>query len=152
MKSNCLTCGIEFYFSPSQKTGKYCSNKCQQKYQQKKVIDDWKKDSNTGVMSGFRLKSGIRGYLLEKYNHQCSSCGWNKVNPSTGKSPLEIDHIDGNPDNNTKENIRMLCPNCHSQTDTFGVKNKKSKHSQRNIYRRKNYRNNALNANPPENA
>lgn len=47
MKSNCLTCGIEFSFRPSQKTGKYCSNKCQQKYQQKKVIDDWKKDSNT---------------------------------------------------------------------------------------------------------
>ena len=60
MKSNCLTCGIEFSFNPSQKTGKYCSNKCQQKYQQKKVIDDWKENPDTGVKTGYRLKSGIR--------------------------------------------------------------------------------------------
>ena len=58
-----------------------------------------------------------------------------------------FDHIDGNPDNNTKDNIRMLCPNCHSQTDTFGVKNKKSKNTQRNIYRRKNYRDKTSNVN-----
>jgi hypothetical protein len=32
---------------------------------------------------------------------------------------LEIDHIDGNYHNNLAENLRYLCPNCHTQTDNF---------------------------------
>ena len=36
---------------------------------------------------------------------------------------LQIDHIDGDFLNNEKENLRFLCPNCHSQTKTFGSKN-----------------------------
>lgn len=37
---------------------------------------------------------------------------------------LELDHIDGDKFNNTLENLRILCPNCHSQTSTFRGKNK----------------------------
>ena len=146
MKSNCLTCDIEFSFSPSQKTGKYCSNKCQQKYQSNKLLTEWltgEYDSNNGIPPKVAKK-----WISENQNHKCLMCGiqeWNNK-PIT----FQFDHIDGNPDNNTKDNIRMLCPNCHSQTDTFGVKNKKSKNTQRNIYRRKNYRDNASNANLAE--
>ena len=37
---------------------------------------------------------------------------------------LQLDHIDGNPNNHRLENLRLLCPNCHSQTDTWCGKNK----------------------------
>jgi 5-methylcytosine-specific restriction endonuclease McrA len=37
---------------------------------------------------------------------------------------LELDHINGISNDNRKENLRWLCPNCHSQTETFGGKNK----------------------------
>ena len=124
MKSNCLTCEKEFLYKSSQQTGKYCSNKCQQKYQKNKVVEDWKADSITGVKSGYRLKASVRDYIFNKYNHQCSFCGWNEVNKSTGKSPLEVDHIDGNCSNNKEDNLRLLCPNCHSLTSNYKALNK----------------------------
>ena len=37
----------------------------------------------------------------------------------------ELDHIDGNSNNHRLENLRVLCPNCHSQTTTFRAKNKR---------------------------
>ena len=42
-----------------------------------------------------------------------------------GKSiVLQLDHIDGDSSNHTKNNLRFLCPNCHSQTDTWCGRNK----------------------------
>lgn len=38
---------------------------------------------------------------------------------------FDLDHIDGDRFNNTKENVRLLCPNCHSQTETFRGRNVK---------------------------
>jgi ribosomal protein L44E len=55
---------------------------------------------------------------------KCDECGieeeWNNKPLS-----LELDHIDGDKHNNKRTNLRYLCPNCHSQTSTFRVKNYK---------------------------
>ena len=52
----------------------------------------------------------------------CSECGISEWN---GKSiSLELDHIDGVRTNHKLENLRLLCPNCHSQTDTYRSKNR----------------------------
>lgn len=40
---------------------------------------------------------------------------------------LELDHVDGDRLNNTRENLRLICPNCHSTTPTFRRRNAKSK-------------------------
>jgi 5-methylcytosine-specific restriction endonuclease McrA len=40
-------------------------------------------------------------------------------------APIELDHINGNHHDNRLENLRILCPNCHAQTDTYRGKNKK---------------------------
>lgn len=62
------------------------------------------------------LKLGIKENKCEK----CSLKEWlNK--PLT----CELDHIDGDTRNNRLSNLRMLCPNCHSQTPTFRAKNKR---------------------------
>lgn len=61
--------------------------------------------------------------MLQKHNYKCEKCGWGEVNPSTGKIPLQIHHIDGNSENNVEENLQVLCPNCHSLTENFGSRN-----------------------------
>lgn len=63
-------------------------------------------------------RSSRKVRLLEEASYQCSQCGYDKKRPD-GQSILEIDHIDGNPENNSKNNLRVLCPNCHALTPTF---------------------------------
>lgn len=42
--------------------------------------------------------------------------------------PLELDHVDGDKLNNQLDNLRVLCPNCHAQTETYAGKNIGRKH------------------------
>ena len=76
--------------------------------------EDWfQKNTN-------RLGQRSKQRLIKKgLSDKCVECGigpeWN------GKHiTLQLDHIDGDKFNNLKDNLRILCPNCHSQTSTFG--------------------------------
>lgn len=54
--------------------------------------------------------------------NECSICG---ISSWQGKPlNMELDHIDGDRTNHKIENLRMLCPNCHAQTDTYRSKNR----------------------------
>jgi len=64
---------------------------------------------------------------------RCQECGVSEWN---GKELVfELDHADGNSENNQEENLRLLCPNCHSQTGTYKSKNMgKGRHYRRARY------------------
>lgn len=69
-------------------------------------------------------KVRTKGQLLRRSlieigrDYKCSICGINEWNNEL--LILHVDHIDGDPYNNISENLRFLCPNCHSQTSTYG--------------------------------
>lgn len=74
--------------------------------------------------------------LLHERGHRCESCGLTEWQGKPIK--LEMHHVDGDADNNSRENLQLLCPNCHSQTPTFRSKNRASL-SRRKLYRKKYY-------------
>lgn len=112
----CLNCDKEISHK-----NKYCSNKCQREYEQKQWKEKWLNGETSGNCNGIwqDVRDRVRNYLFKKYDNKCSRCGWGEVNPYTGKIPLEIEHIDGNAENTTPENVTLLCPNCHSLTATY---------------------------------
>lgn len=68
------------------------------------------------------LSSKLRIRLLKEgfKSHQCEICGITEWN---GKpAPLELDHINGNNSDHRLENLRVICPNCHHQTETHSCK------------------------------
>jgi hypothetical protein len=62
-----------------------------------------------------------RAMLEENVAYSCSACSLTSWNDK--EIVLQIDHINGDWKNNLIDNLRFLCPNCHSQTDTYGIKN-----------------------------
>lgn len=120
-KKDCDQCGKET------SNPKFCDAKCHR---------DWEWDNITlpRVLSGEGGARTIKKYLIIENGNTCSSCGiteWNGEN-----IVMDLDHIDGNSENNDLENTRLLCPNCHSQTETYKGRNVgNGRHSRRERYK-----------------
>lgn len=96
---------------------KYCSRSCQ--YRDKPDVGSYKSIN------------AMRNYVLRHRPYICAVCGiaeWCGT-PLT----LQLDHIDGNATNNIMDNLRLICPNCHSQTSTYCGRN----YGKGRAYRRK---------------
>jgi len=116
---NCINCQAQLTRCSQRK---FCTHTCEKAYARSSFIKAWL-SGTLKVTSEYRSKP-IREYLLDKFKHRCSSCGWGEINKTTGKTPLNVEHIDGDCTNNSPKNVTLLCPNCHSLTPTYGALNK----------------------------
>lgn len=120
---NCLQCNKII-----KSNKKYCSQKCHSLFK-------FNSESIPKIENGLvRNPSTLKIYLKQKNGNVCSIC-FNEGIHNGKELVLQLDHIDGNSDNNLPYNLRLLCPNCHSQTETFS--NRQRKDTKRNRYLRR---------------
>lgn len=98
-------------------TNKYCNHTCSQEGWYKTVTLPLILD---GKVSPRKLKPAVTKFLVERDGYSCSIC--NLTNWLGKEMILDIDHIDGDNENNYPSNWRFLCPNCHRMTPTWGNK------------------------------
>lgn len=99
------------------KKQKFCSSKCAANF---KTFEIFKKIENGNTTLYYK---NYKNYLIYKHGEKCMKCGWNEKNPYSGKIPIELEHKDGNSENNSLDNLELLCPNCHSLTKTYKALN-----------------------------
>lgn len=152
----CPRCPIEFEEKGKWGIKKFCSRKCANSRIHNQETKDKISESLSGRIStrsnlpedmeswrasirATRLKKYIntpfeklgmenrRRRVFEEQNYCCANkeCG---ISEWFGKKiSLELEHRDGNNQNNVRDNLEGLCPNCHSNTDTWRGRNKPSK-------------------------
>ena len=114
---------------------RYCSRACLWKDTRERWVSAWL----SGVFNPPHRGEGavpeyIKRYWWATYGEQCVQCGWAERRRKDGRIPLTWDHIDGDCSNNRFSNLRLLCPNCHALTDTYGSLNKISRRKRWGIH------------------
>jgi hypothetical protein len=117
----CQRCGGPL--SNPTRARKYCTSQCYALARYETKVALWLEDPSLGG-DWWGVNGFVRRWLGEQQGECCWICGWSEVNPATGRVPVQVDHIDGDPYNQACDNLRLLCPNCHSLTSTFGNLNR----------------------------
>jgi hypothetical protein len=124
----CLNCGNDL----NSNQNKFCSVECSNTYKQNLIFNNIESGNTTYSSDTYKK------YLIFKCGDKCMKCGWHEINQTTGLVPIQLEHKDGNSDNNSLNNLELLCPNCHSLTPTYGALNKGNGRTKRREKRNEN--------------
>ena len=123
MENKCLSCGKKI----PKRNKMYCNNQCVQDYKRLEKVKKWLNGELDGRRGKTATAQWIKWYLIKERGEKCEDCGWCTKNVYTGNIPIELEHLDGDYTNNNIENLKLLCPNCHSLTKTYKGANKKGR-------------------------
>ena len=114
----------------------FCNKDCAGEYKSKKAYENYLLNSGKHYKASYSPVH-FKKFILAEQNNKCAKCG---IEPIWMNIILIfiLDHIDGNASNNGRKNMRLVCPNCDSQLDTYKSKNKNSSRKERYISLRKN--------------
>lgn len=131
----CKNCNNPIGFK-NWKKQQFCNKKCEGEYKSKQKYLDYLENNEKYCKASYALRA-IKPHILKEQNNRCAICG--NENIWNNKIIIFIlDHIDGDASNNKRKNIRLICPNCDSQLETYKSKNKNSARKERYITSRKN--------------
>jgi len=127
--NNCRNCNNKT------SNNKFCSIKCQKLY----ITRERLLEIEQNIYNPPSFQTGAnwyKRYLIIKQGNKCMKCGWCEIHSVTKKVPIELNHIDGNSENNELENLELLCPNCHSLTHNYKALNiGNGRHNRRERYK-----------------
>ena len=112
LEKECLNCTKKIA-----KSKIYCDNKCQVDYQNKVKYEKLASGDLKKLGGKDTIDRVSKRYLIKLHGNKCMKCDWCEINKFTKRVPIELNHIDGNPENNEISNLELLCPNCHSLTE-----------------------------------
>ncbi len=115
----CLNCNKDIAYRHYSNLHKFCNHDCQGSYRAKVLLEKYKADFVQGKVSN---RPRLKQILTEDRGYKCEVCNIDSWNGK--KIVLQVDHIDGHSENNMPSNLRLICPNCHSQTDSFAGANR----------------------------
>lgn len=117
----CIVCGKKLCYGH---LTEYCATHLKEKRDSDK-IKHWLETGDTGYGVASTIRGCIRNYIKKEQDRKCAICGINSI--WNGKDlHFILDHIDGDASNNKRNNLRLICPNCDSQLDTYKSRNKNS--------------------------
>jgi hypothetical protein len=82
---------------------------------------NWNKGNYSGTLFEYNGVGNHKAVLIQERGHRCEDCGLTEWKSTS--IPLELEHVDGNNRNNTKDNLKLLCCNCHALTPTWRGRN-----------------------------